>query len=59
MYKSMSVPIFDYDNIVYEDGNKNRLDQLKSTKNRGLSVCCNIQVRIGTPGQFLFLAKID
>ena len=44
----MSVPTFDYGDIVYEGGNTIRLDELKSTQNRGLSVCCNIQVRIST-----------
>ena len=48
IYKSMIMPIFDYGDIIFEGGNKNRLDKLKCTQNRGLKICMNIRNKIGT-----------
>ena len=39
IFKTMIAPIFDYGDIVYEGGNKNRLDKLQRIQNRGLRIC--------------------
>ena len=44
IYKSMISPFFYFGDIVYEGGNKNRLDKLKRTQNRGLRICLNKHV---------------
>ena len=48
LYKSMSLPIFDYGDIIYEGGNICKLDKLKRTQNRGLRICLQISGKIGT-----------
>ena len=48
IFKSMIAPIFDYGDIIYEGGNKNKLDKLKRTQNRGLKICLLLNQRIGT-----------
>ena len=48
IYKSMIAPIFDYSDIIYEGGNKDRLDRLQRIQNRGLRVCLGIQGYIST-----------
>ena len=39
IFKTMIAPIFDYGDIVYEGGNKNRFDKIQRIQNRGLRIC--------------------
>ena len=48
IYKSMIMPIFDYGDIIYEGGTKNKLLKLQRIQNRGLKICLSIKERIRT-----------
>ena len=43
IYKTMISPIFDYGDVIYEGGNKGRLDKLQRIQNRGLRIFLGVQ----------------
>ena len=42
LYKSMIMPIMDYDDIVYSGASENLLDKLQKIQNRALRICLNV-----------------
>ena len=46
IFKSMIMPIFDYGDIIYEGGTKNKLLKLQRIQNRGLKMCLSKVIKV-------------